>query len=264
MNRIAKALRNPAKAVDRVARRCRSMFPESARKVEADAGQFWTRSQDDVATQALSHWRGQGYITEEFWQATGRRHLALLDRLCLLAGRTRPIRAMLEWGSGGGANACAFAQRVTTFYGVDISAPNLEEVGRQLAPSGFAGWKPLLVDVHEPESVRQRGVEPLDLFLCVAVYQHFPSKEYGLRVTRVAHDLLAADGLAIIQTRIDDGSERLSAKTKNYSKDAIVFTSYRVEEFWNELSRAGFSPLAVVLDPESAYAFYLAEKTREV
>jgi hypothetical protein len=92
------------------------------------------------------------------------------------------------------------------------------------------------------------------------VIQHFPGKEYGRRVLRIFNQALAEDGLALIQTRYDDGSEVLRCKTSDYSKNVVTFTSYRIEEFWDDLIQAGFEPLSILLRPEPCYAYYLTKK----
>jgi SAM-dependent methyltransferase len=227
----------------------------------AEAGRYWRQSDSRPWVQDMSHWRGRGrWADDDAWSAPGRRHLQLFDQLCTLTGRTGKVRSMLEWGPGGGVNAVIFSGHVERFHGVDISPANLAECGRQLQAIGFAGWHPLEIDPLRPEGVIADVTEPVDFVLCTAVFQHFPSQDYGVRVLRVMHEILAADGIALIQTRYDDGSETLRCKTSDYAKNVVTFTSYRIEQFWEIGAANGFEPVSIVLQPEPCYAFYMLRK----
>jgi hypothetical protein len=233
----------------------------SADELATEAGAYWGQSATHPWIADMSHWRGKGrWADDAAWTSIGREHLKMLDRLCAMTGRKAPIRSMLEWGPGGGANALSFASKVSRMYGVDISSPNLAECGRQLQVAGFTGWRPIEIDANRPELALAKVEEPVDFALCTAVFQHFPGKEYGSRVLAVLNHAIATNGLAIIQTRYDDGSEILRCKTSDYSKNVITFTSYRVEEFWQHLVDAGFEPLSIVLQPDPCYAYYLVKK----
>ncbi len=258
--RIKKAVRDPRAAV-RYARGSLDPRPEPGSKLAHDAGQYWNASRDTARIKDLSHWRDEGRWVAERWEALGERHYSLFQRLAPARDDRTPVR-MLEWGPGGGSNVVAFARHlpIETFYGVDISAANLEECGRQSARSGVGGFEPIEIHPESPEAVTARIPAPLDIFLSTAVYQHFPSKAYGERVTRIASDLLRPAGVALIQTRYDDGSPKYRTKRRDYKSNAITFTSYDVAEFWTLLAATGLVPLAVHLVPDSNYAFYLAVK----
>ncbi|MFC2023762.1 class I SAM-dependent methyltransferase [Chloroflexota bacterium] len=184
----------------------------------------------------------------------------MFEKLCLLAEVTRPIHSMIEWGPGGGTNAVQFCSEVTHLYGVDISAANLAECERQLEMRGFLGFRPILVDAKQPELCQACMESPAAFFLSTAVYQHFPSKQYGVRVTELAHRLLADGGAALIQIRYDDGSERFKPRQRDYCSNVVTFTSYGIVEFWQIVTQLGFNPLAIVLDPKVNYAYYFLEK----
>ena len=102
-------------------------------------------------------------------------------------------------------------------------------------------------------------MQPVDFFLCVAVYQHFPSKKYGIEVTKIAHGLLKDRGLAIIQIRYD-GKKVYKPKTRDYKANVITFTSYGIDEFWNILKNVGFEPLCIELQPNNNYAYFFVRK----
>jgi len=227
----------------------------------ADAKSYWSQSALRPWVADMSHWRGRGrWADDTVWTSIGRDHVALFHQLCLLSARTTPIRTMLEWGPGGGANALAFAPIAPRIYGVDISPANLQECARQLSQSNFRAFHPIEIEAAQPERVLASVSEPIDFALSTAVFQHFPSKEYGQRVLNILHRLLDPNGSALIQTRSDDGSETLRCKTSDYAKNVVTFTSYRIEEFWDNCMQAGFHPLSLTLKPEPAYAYYFLQK----
>lgn len=171
---------------------------------------------------------------------------------------------MVEWGPGGGANAVRFAREVGRLYGVDISEANLAECRRQLESQPFRGFIPILIDANQPQEALDRIAERVDFFLSTAVFQHFPSKEYGVKVTQIAYQMLKDNGIALIQTRYDDGSARLKPKDRDYARNAVTFTSYPIQEYWQIALECGFAPLAVVLDVGTRYAYYLLRRDAHV
>jgi cyclopropane fatty-acyl-phospholipid synthase-like methyltransferase len=223
----------------------------------AEAGRYWSRSSSTPWIRDLSHWRGQGrWSDDRTWRAIGERHFDSFQELCATAHRPRPIRSMVEWGPGGGANAVAFAREVAEFYGVDISEANLAECGEQLSRVGFAGWRPVKIDAGDPRGCLSDIKRPVDFFLSTAVFQHFPGKAYGAQVMRIAHELLAPRGIALVSIRYDDGSEALRQKDRDYAKNAITFTSYGVKEFAEIARTIGFEVLSMTLSPDDCYAAY--------
>jgi hypothetical protein len=235
---------------------------ESEPVLARGAETFWAASRTEVQLRDFSHWRGVGRWTNDAkWFEIGESSRAMLRTLRALSGRTEPINVMMEWGPGGGSNAVAFSSEVGEYFGVDISQANLDECKRQLQLKGYSGFRPILLDAEHPEQcVARVGGARLDFFLSTAVYQHFPGKAYGITVTRTASDLMRDGALAIIQIRYDDGSEAARAKTRDYSKNALGFTSYRIDEFWGVCLKAGLDPLAVTLNCEDSYAYFLLQK----
>jgi len=261
MKRVLMAIFHPRKTVLRFFETVR--LPETQNKVAADAQSFWSRSDKDHRLRDLSHWQGEGrWVHEESWRQIGRNHFKMFQQLCLLAERKEPVRSMVEWGPGGGANAVVFCAEVSEIYGVDISAENLVECRRQLDKSGVdpSLFRPVIINASKPDDCLKYITKPVDFFLSTAVYQHFPSKDYGVHVIKIAHSCLGTDGLALIQTRFDDGSEVLRSKNRDYEKNAITFTSYKVEEFWRITEDVGFKPLSIILVPAACYAYYLLRK----
>ncbi|MBX3730236.1 MAG: class I SAM-dependent methyltransferase [Candidatus Sumerlaeia bacterium] len=242
-------------------RRLREWLGQRPETLARDAGRYWSASEASAPIRDLSHWRGQGrWADEEAWLRIGRGHRARFEALRRLAQATGPFCAMAEWGPGGGSNALAHADLFERFHGIDISAANLEECGRQLAATGYGGFRPVAIDPNRPEAAREGVGEPVDFFLSTAVFQHFPGKEYGVRVLGEAFAMLRPGGLALIQTRYDDGTERYRPRRANYGAHAITFTSYAIQEFWRLAEEAGFRPLAVELAPATNYAYYGMER----
>ncbi len=237
--------------------------PQSRSTITTDASNLWGSSTSDSHVRDLSHWIGEGrWVNEQAWNRIGQMHFEMFKKICLLANVTQPICSMVEWGSGGGANAVRFCSEVTTFYGVDISSANLAECQRQLKMRNFCNFRPVLIDIEEPEQCLRVIESPVDFFISTAVYQHFPSKEYGIHITELAHRLLADGGLALIQIRYNDGFPRLRAKRRNYYKNVVTFAAYGIHEFWQAVQCVGFDPLAVILDPSVCYAYFFLKKER--
>jgi Methyltransferase domain len=235
--------------------------PEPLEVLANDAREYWSASATSADQRDMSHWLGEGRWSDAGgWRRIGDEHFELYRKLVQLSGRTSPIRTMLEWGPGGGANAIRFAEGIPEFIGVDISEPNLKECARQLEAHGHHIFQGILVDAPNPEGVLAKSDKPVDFFLSTAVFQHFPDKEYGVRVTKIAHQLLAKDGIALIQTRYDNGIELFKPKKNNYKSNVAYFTSYMIDEYWNIARDTGFRTLAVSLRPETNYAFYLLAK----
>lgn len=225
-----------------------------------DAGEYWAASDNDARVQDMSHWRGHGrWADERLWMSWGKSNIERFRTLMTLVGKTS-IESMLEWGPGGGCNAIHFIQYAKQIYGVDVSSANLRQCETQLRANKYYGFTPIAIDAENPELVLEQVDRPVDFFLCTAVFQHFPSQEYGRRVTEIAHRVLADDGIALIQTRYDDGSDNLKCKDADYQKNVATFTSYRIETFWDMAKVAGFEPLTVSLVPSTKYAFYMLRK----
>jgi len=172
----------------------------------------------------------------------------------------KKIQNMLEWGPGGGANAVHFAKEFERFYAVDISDENLRECQIQIEKINYNHFIPIHIDINNPEYVKKFIDRSIDLFLSTAVYQHFPSKEYGVKITKLAFELLCDQGLALIQIRYDNDTKKYKPKKNKYGKNAIYFTSYKIEEFLNIVRNIGFDPVLVKLKPEANYAYYFLVK----
>ena len=237
------------------------LLPESRHKVTDDAASFWSASTDNSRIKDLSHWLGEGrWSDEKSWLAIGEKHFGMYEKLCLLADRPRPLQSMVEWGPGGGANAVRFCSEISQLHGVDVSEANLKKCEQQLERRGFNGFHPVLIDIHHPEEALTAVGSPVEFFIATAVYQHFPGKLYGVKITKLAYELLNDNGIALIQIRYSDGSKALRPKRNHYAKNAITFTSYNIAEFWDICFQAGFEPLAISLELSPKYAYFYLKK----
>ncbi|MCD4743512.1 MAG: class I SAM-dependent methyltransferase [Desulfobacteraceae bacterium] len=152
----------------------------------------------------------------------------------------------LEWGCGGGANLRFLCNMFQKVYGVDISESNLNEAEKQMISFSYDNFVPILIDVHNsdrsinlinPDIMK---METIDFVISTAVFQHFPSKEYGKRVLDTMRVLMHKGGIGLIQTRYFDADARLISKDRNYKKNVVTFTSFDTKEFKNMLIEAGF------------------------
>ena len=159
-----------------------------------------------------------------------------------MTATSAPARRIVEWGCGGGANAVHFISEAREFCGIEISQASLDECQRVLLEAGFDGFRGVLIDAEKPEEAAQSAGYGFDFFLSTYVFELIPSRKYGERILRVAYQMLRPEGLALIQIRYDDGSERSSQKNLDYFRDCTRFTSYRVEEFWAIPEESGSFP----------------------
>ena len=180
------------------------------------AQHYW----NDGANQHLrqfSHHRGAGIFADEtHWRALGEGYLELSKEFSRLVELPRP-RRIVDWGCGGGAAAVVLAPGTEEYCGVDISAASLKECERQIALHGLKNFRPLLIDASDPESaVRQLGRGTCDLFFSAYVFELVPTPEYGLRLLKIASELLTTGGLAIIQIKYDDGDLITASRRWSY------------------------------------------------
>jgi SAM-dependent methyltransferase len=237
--------------------------PES--KLKEEAQRFW--NSDDKRIRQFSHWKGAGIFADASrWQEMGAQHLELYLQFKRMMGVQSPPERVVEWGCGGGANAVHFAPIAVEFVGVDISQENLAECERQLAQRGVNNFIPHLIDTARPEDVSKRMPGPCDLFLCTYVFEVLPSPEYGLQVLAIAFELLANDGMAIIQVKYAKDGWSTQPKRFGYRHNFTTMTTYRIDAFWTAAERIGFTPKAVTLVPcqplngNGDYAYFLLHK----
>jgi len=227
--------------------------------LERDAARYWEHGAGDP-WRNNSHWRGGSQFDGTgLWEKAGQEHLDLYQRLRqAAAGNPAPVDRVVDWGCGGGANAVAFAPLASEIIGVDVSADSVQECARQVG--GAAEFTGVVASVSRPEQAAATIARPVSLFLCLYVLELVPSKEYGLRLMRIAYDLLTPGGQAFVQIKYSAGSWRTSSRRRSYRRD-LAGVAYRVDEFWTAMTRIGFQPETVVLVPrnelDERYAYFL-------
>lgn len=235
----------------------------SSSRLTHDASQYWSGERDDRLRND-SHWRsGSKFEDAELWAAMGQEHLQLFQRLRRTVGEPAPLKRIVDWGCGGGANAVSFAPLAEELVGVDVTADSVEECARQLALACPTPFVKVLADIARPEKAAQAIPRPCDLFLCLYVLELVPTQEYGLRIMRIAYNLLGPGGQAFVQIKYATGSWRTRARRRSY-RSAVAGNTYRIEEFWTAMADIGFRPEVVALVPKNDldehYAYFLLSR----
>lgn len=256
-------LRNARRATKTLVLRTLSTIglTQSETRIAADAHDYWTAAGGE-RWKSDSHWReANGFAEADLWDRIGRRHLAMVERGARAVEFTRPWNRVIDWGCGGGANAVQFAPRCAELIGIDISRESLAECQRQVARVCDTPFRPVLIPVAEPEKATGEIGGGCDIFLCFYVFELIPTPEYGERILRIAHDLLAPGGIALIQIKYDEGSFWTRPRRRSYRSGLAEMTTYPIAEFWTLAARCGFRPESIELVPQDEldrrYAYFL-------
>jgi SAM-dependent methyltransferase len=238
-------------------------FAHSGDRLTRDALQYWSGTRDDRLLND-SHWRkGSKFEDIALWTAMGQEHLQLFQRLRRTAVEPAPLKRIVDWGCGGGANAVSFAPLAQEFIGVDIVAENVDECARQVALACSTRFLKVVADIACPEDTAREIPGPCDLFLCMYVLELVPTQAYGLRLMRIAYDLLASGGQAFVQIKYATGSWRTRPRQRRY-RSSVAGVTYRIDEFWTAMVNIGFRPEALALVPKNElderYAYFLLSK----
>ena len=238
----------------------------SEQRLERDAQEYWRGEAGAANWRNNSHFRdGSVFGADITWESVGQEHWELFERLARTTGFDGRIGTAVEWGCGGGANATAFAPHCEKrFVGVDIAQPTVDECEKQVAAATDVDFTGIVADVERPEAAAAQ-IGSCDLFLCLYVLELVPSPEYGLRLMRIAHDLLDTGGLAFVQVKYDTGSWRTAPRRRGYRGTIVAsMTTYPIDGFWRQMTEIGLRPEACYLVPENAldsrYAYYLLRK----
>jgi len=219
------------------------------------ASDFWKEAgntTDEVSKASMkAHWRGHGgdWDTDDKWLSRARHNFETYSTY-IEAEKPEGHRQheMVEWGVGGGANAIVFLSVFNRLFGVDIAQKTLDECGRQV-DRVFEGKRKLslfLADINNPEGVII-AAPSADLFLCTAVFQHFPYKAYGLRVLSVVRNLLRDSGIAMISFRTPYRTPRHKRRIhKEYRDNIARFCLFHFKEYERLVELAGLELAHVV------------------
>jgi SAM-dependent methyltransferase len=239
-------------------------FRQSESRISADSQRYWARPGGERWT-GNSHWRAASVFDGgDLWSRIGREHLELFERAARMVGFDRPWDRVVEWGCGGGANAVHFAPRAQEFVGIDISKDTLDECAKQVASVCDTPFRSVPIDVAAPEEALRQVDGQCDIFLCFYVFELIPTPEYGARILRIARELLAPGGLALIQIKYDDGRWSTKPRRRSYATAVADMTTYPIPSFWQLAENCGFTPEMVHLVPrnelDERYAYFLLTK----
>lgn len=241
--------------VDRVGPR------HSEQRVIAEAAQYWS-------TPAAHAWRGNSHWRDGIpgqWERVGDDHLALFGKLARVLDRAPSMGTVVEWGSGGGANAVAFAPGADRFVAVDVARASLEECERRTRAVCDTPFQPVLIEVEHPEqAVEHIGRGTCDVFLCLYVIELLPSRDYARRVLDIARELLGPSGVMFVQIKYRDNADR-SPHKRNYARNLASQTIFPIDTFWQIATAHGFTPEVVSLVPRNDldrnYAYLLLTRS---
>ncbi len=237
----------------------------SEARLAHDARSYWTENVHEPGWRDNSHFRDAEVFERVDWASVGAEHWELFSRLARIAGPVERLDRVVEWGCGGGANAVAFAPHCREFIGVDVNQESLIECGLQLDAAGAAGFSAVEVDLLDPEGAVPR-IGEVDLFLCLYVLELVPSPDYGLRLMRIARQVLKDGGLVFVQIKYQTTDWRTAPRRHRYRESvAASMTSYPIDVFWTEMDDLGLHPEACHLVPHNnldhRYAYYLLRKS---
>jgi 2-polyprenyl-3-methyl-5-hydroxy-6-metoxy-1,4-benzoquinol methylase len=242
-------------------------FYDSEAKLAADNQDYWTRDYSNPNLAQDAHWKNNGRFEDhQRWLDLGKEHLDLIVNFSSIIKLQLPVKQIVEWGCGGGANAVHLAPLTEKFIGIDITSESLVECNKQVLEIGCKNFHPILINSSTPESVLRDEINEVDLFICTYVYELFPSPTYGLTVLKLANKMLKAEGVALVHIRYNDGKTGLRSKRWGYKLHPYVMTTYTIEEFWEKSKELGFEPLGIHLKPQQPlvndhnYAYFFLKK----
>lgn len=231
--------------------------------IHAAIKSVWNDKTDELFRQDQSHWRGVGrWADDQAWLDIGRQTRSSLEDAYRLLNCPPAFEGatILEWGPGGGANLFAFKDTAKRLIGVDISQKNLIETMRILkAENASATFDPLLLKADIEEAVKPFR-DSVDVFISTAVFQHFPSRQYGADVLAALRRCCKTDAVGVIQIRYDNGFSKYRGITdiSEYERNFVTANAYQIEEFWDLLQSSGFKPIAIAsVISRINYATYL-------
>ena len=231
-------------------------FNQSSDRLMADSRTYWISGQDEEWT-ADSHWRSG--LSDGDWRAIGQQHWELWETFARAVGAVDPLERIVDWGCGGGANAVAFAPHCAEYIGADIVPATVQECKEQVAMACDTPFSGFVIDPNRPE-ISAQDIPKCDLFICFYVLELVPTPNYGLRILRIAANILQPGKYAMIQIKYRTGWRTASRGRRYKSSTAASMTSYRIDEFWSAAERCGLRPQLIHLVPRNAiderYAYF--------
>ena len=237
---------------------------QSELRISSDAQTYWADTKTDK-WKSNSHWRDANVFSDgDLWSSIGARHLRMFERGVRMVDGHRSVDRIIEWGCGGGANAIHFAPLAQQFFGVDVAPESLQECEKQVAEVCDTPFVPILIPVDRPEHALSLIDGPCDVFLSFYVFELIPSPEYGARLLKIASQLLAPGGLALIQIKYDEGRWLTKPRRRAYRSGLAQMTTYPIPAFWELAESCGLKPELIELVPKNElderYAYFLLSK----
>ena len=240
---------------------------DSELKLASDNQDYWNRDYSNPILAQDAHWKNKGIFEDnQRWLSLGKEHLELILKYSSVLDFRFPVKKIVEWGCGGGANAVHFAPLTEKFIGIDITSESLAECGTQILERGYNNFQPVLIDATVPESILNENINNVDLFISTYVFEQFPSPEYGMKILELANKMLRNEGIAFIHIRYNDERKDLKSKRFSYKLHPYLMTTYTLEEFWGKVKNYGFQPLGIFLTPsqplvkDGSYAYFFLKK----
>lgn len=240
-------------------------YRQSEDKIIEESAIFWN-STDGSRFRSHSHWLGDDGLSTEVWLELGKEHRSLFERFLKLTNLETPLKRVVEWGCGGGANAIHFAKLAVQFIGVDVSEDSLSQCDKVLKDAGISNFLPVHVNLAKPEEAIERIQGPCDFFLCTYVFELLPSQAYGKRLLDIAFKLLSPGGFAMIQIKYSTTEARTKSRMWGYKYNVANMTTFPIDCFWELSKEAGFEPLALTLLPrqelvgDERYAYFFLSR----
>lgn len=211
-------------------------FAQPQDVLAADAQDYWTTPREKNWA-SNSHWRSS--LPDRLWWRLGDDHRQRFLRGADAAGFARELDRVVDWGCGGGANAVAFAPYCGELVGVDVSDDTLAECAAQVAAVCDTPFRAVRIDVARPEAARDVLGE-VDAFVCYYVFELIPDQSYGVRLLRIAYDVLAKGGLAHVQIEYSNGRFAQRSKRRAYRRHLASMTTYEPARFRELAEACGF------------------------
>jgi hypothetical protein len=121
-----------------------------------------------------------------------------------------------------------------------------------------------LIPATKPEDatslINNAGVAKVDCFFSMAVFQHLPGRSYTRRVIKVVNEILADDGIAVINIRYWDLNRQNRIWRRSYTDNYASFNKYTVNEFEIEMAKAGLHVMEIRMRPLTHHAYFFLKK----
>ncbi len=225
-------------------------------RIERQATRYWSAPEGND-WEANSHWRNG--IGDEAWLEVGNDHWRMYEQFSRALNLPNPGTVM-EWGTGGGANAVAFAPHAQRFIAADIAQDSLDECVRQVRSTCTTPIEARLIDLDCPEKTVVGLENSCDVFLCLYVIEVTTGEDAVRAILNIAKSVLAPGGIAFVQMKYHTSEGRRGRPGIAYARNLALTTTFTIEEFWKLAADCGLIPQLITLVPENRldrkYAYY--------